>query len=67
MPTIGFFRPALILSLLPAMLFQWFWNYVTRNRSARLITGTQPELVAGSDFSKGVNEVRPQPAGSAGA
>jgi NADH dehydrogenase len=21
------------------VLFQWFWNYVTRNRSARLITG----------------------------
>lgn len=22
------------------VLFQWFWNYVTRNRAARLITGT---------------------------
>jgi NADH dehydrogenase len=21
------------------VLFQWFWNYVTRNRTARLITG----------------------------
>jgi NADH dehydrogenase len=21
------------------VLFQWFWNYVSRNRSARLITG----------------------------
>ena len=21
------------------VLFQWFWNYLTRNRSARLITG----------------------------
>ena len=26
------------------VLFQWFWNYVTRNRSARLITGgREPE------------------------
>jgi len=24
------------------VLFQWFWNYVTRNRSARLITETHP-------------------------
>jgi NADH dehydrogenase len=23
------------------VLFQWFWNYVTRNRSARLITGDE--------------------------
>jgi NADH dehydrogenase len=21
------------------VLFQWFWNYITRNRTARLITG----------------------------
>jgi NADH dehydrogenase len=25
------------------VLFQWFWNYVTRNRSARLITGERSE------------------------
>lgn len=24
------------------VLFQWFWNYVTRNRTARLITLTEP-------------------------
>ncbi|MBN9119212.1 MAG: NAD(P)/FAD-dependent oxidoreductase, partial [Planctomycetes bacterium] len=24
------------------VLFQWFWNYVTRNRTARLITGERP-------------------------
>jgi NADH dehydrogenase len=24
------------------VLFQWAWNYVTRNRSARLITGSNP-------------------------
>jgi len=24
------------------VLFQWFWNYLTRNRSARLITGLRP-------------------------
>jgi NADH:ubiquinone reductase (H+-translocating) len=24
------------------VLFQWAWNYLTRNRAARLITGTQP-------------------------
>ena len=31
------------------VLFQWFWNYLTRNRSARLITGTpsQTEKPAG--------------------
>jgi NADH dehydrogenase len=23
------------------VLFQWFWNYITRNRSARLITGDE--------------------------
>jgi NADH dehydrogenase len=23
------------------VLFQWFWNYVTRNRTARLITQTE--------------------------
>ena len=25
------------------VLFQWFWNYVTRNRTARLITGERAE------------------------
>ncbi|MEQ1825889.1 MAG: NAD(P)/FAD-dependent oxidoreductase [Pirellula sp.] len=25
------------------VLFQWFWNYITRNRTARLITGEQSE------------------------
>jgi NADH:ubiquinone reductase (H+-translocating) len=25
------------------VLFQWFWNYVTRNRTARLITGEKAE------------------------
>lgn len=25
------------------VLFQWFWNYITRNRSARLITGNLPD------------------------
>ena len=25
------------------VLFQWFWNYITRNRSARLITGERAE------------------------
>ncbi len=24
------------------VLFQWFWNYMTRNRTARLITGERP-------------------------
>jgi NADH dehydrogenase len=24
------------------VLFQWFWNYITRNRSARLITNVRP-------------------------
>lgn len=24
------------------VLFQWFWNYLTRNRAARLITGERP-------------------------
>jgi NADH dehydrogenase len=24
------------------VLFQWFWNYVTRNRTARLITNARP-------------------------
>jgi NADH:ubiquinone reductase (H+-translocating) len=27
------------------VMFQWFWNYVTRNRSARLITHPRPEAV----------------------
>jgi NADH dehydrogenase len=27
------------------VLFQWFWNYVTRNRTARLITGGRPAEV----------------------
>jgi NADH:ubiquinone reductase (H+-translocating) len=25
------------------VMFQWFWNYITRNRSARLITGTEDD------------------------
>jgi NADH dehydrogenase len=29
------------------ILFQWFWNYLTRNRSARLITGPQPAMLRG--------------------
>jgi NADH dehydrogenase len=24
------------------VLFQWFWNYLTRNRAARLITNVRP-------------------------
>jgi NADH dehydrogenase len=34
------------------IVFQWFWNYVTRNRSARLITGPQQAMLKG----KGVFE-----------
>jgi NADH dehydrogenase len=26
------------------VLFQWFWNYITRNRTARLITGEDDEV-----------------------
>jgi NADH dehydrogenase len=26
------------------VMFQWAWNYFTRNRAARLITGTQPAM-----------------------
>src|SRR5262249_46961212 len=29
------------------VLFQWFWNYVTRNRAARLITGERTDRPAG--------------------
>jgi len=24
------------------VLFQWFWNFITRNRAARLITHAEP-------------------------
>ena len=27
------------------VLFQWFWNYITRNRTARLITGAEEQNV----------------------
>lgn len=27
------------------VLFQWFWNYVTRNRTARLITGAEEAMI----------------------
>ena len=27
------------------VLFQWFWNYITRNRTARLITGAAEQNV----------------------
>lgn len=27
------------------VLFQWFWNYITRNRSARLITGDEQPAI----------------------
>ncbi|MDY3561406.1 NAD(P)/FAD-dependent oxidoreductase [Gemmata sp. JC673] len=30
------------------VLFQWFWNYVTRNRTARLITGERPTGTRGA-------------------
>jgi NADH dehydrogenase len=30
------------------ILFQWFWNYLTRNRSARLITGPKPAMLKGA-------------------
>jgi NADH dehydrogenase len=26
------------------VMFQWFWNYITRNRTARLITGNNVEI-----------------------
>jgi NADH dehydrogenase len=32
--------------------FQWFWNYVTRNRSARLITGVRTPM-AQESLSRG--------------
>jgi NADH dehydrogenase len=28
------------------VLFQWFWNYITRNRTARLITGAESTQAA---------------------
>ena len=28
------------------VMFQWFWNYITRNRTARLITGAKEQNVA---------------------
>ena len=31
------------------VLFQWFWNYITRNRTARLITGADEQNVQKSD------------------
>ena len=30
------------------VLFQWFWNYLTRNRTARLITGERPTGTRGA-------------------
>ena len=30
------------------VLFQWFWNYMTRNRTARLITGVRPPDTRGA-------------------
>lgn len=30
------------------VLFQWFWNYITRNRTARLITGERPTGTRGA-------------------
>lgn len=30
------------------VLFQWFWNYMTRNRTARLITGERPTGTRGA-------------------
>jgi len=31
------------------VLFQWFWNYITRNRTARLITGPEEQNVPHTD------------------
>jgi NADH dehydrogenase len=39
------------------VLWQWFWNYVTRNRSARLITGTS----ATEGLKEGVKDVDDAP------
>jgi NADH dehydrogenase len=35
------------------VLVQWAYNYVTRNRSARLITGVDPMAGEGSKFAAG--------------
>lgn len=35
------------------VLFQWFWNYLTRNRSARLITGERPPDTRGTETRAG--------------
>jgi NADH dehydrogenase len=36
-----------------AVLFEWFWAYLTRERSARLITGDADELKDAMRFLKG--------------
>jgi NADH dehydrogenase len=35
------------------VVFQWFWNYVTRNRAARLITGDKAERTVSQIREKG--------------
>jgi NADH dehydrogenase len=41
------------------VLWQWFWNYLTRNRAARLITGEVPRNLAIDSLEQGMNEVVP--------
>ena len=45
-----------------AVLFSWFWAYLTRERSARLITGDAHELREAIDFMEGVRPELTAPA-----
>ena len=40
-----------------AVMFSWFWAYLTRERSARLITGDASELTGANQFIQGVPAV----------
>jgi NADH dehydrogenase len=49
-----------------AVMFEWFWAYLTRERSARIITGDAEELrdaltaIAGPEAATVVENIRPR-------
>ena len=42
------------------VMWQWFWNFITYNRTARLITGEPSKATPMNSLAAGIHEVVPE-------
>jgi NADH dehydrogenase len=42
------------------VVWQWFWNFITHNRTARLITGEPSKATPTNSLAAGIHEVIPE-------